>query len=201
MKSQMNSDPSTPSVSTLNSKFVRGTCRYCGCSGNQCPVPEGQHGFRACFWLDENQTVCAAIPCMIRWQHDQKRSSLPTRDGQLSPLFVYRGVQSRVANRLGVSKGVVSGVVCGRKKSARITAALAEEIAAIEKQLQLSAKGSRAIHVHTQSLDRSYICSPSPKPRVRLHAGGEEVTGEVWASARPYSNSVLIGRRSQEAAG
>ena len=38
---------------------VPGTCRYCGCQGEACTLPNGDK----CGWVDESRTVCNAPGC------------------------------------------------------------------------------------------------------------------------------------------
>jgi DNA-binding transcriptional regulator YdaS (Cro superfamily) len=49
---------------------------------------------------------------------------------------LYRGMQARVAARLGVSKSVVSQVASGQKKSQRIEKALLSEARRIERRIE-----------------------------------------------------------------
>ena len=37
-----------------------GTCRYCRCHGDSCPLANGER----CVWSDRDRTVCSAAPCM-----------------------------------------------------------------------------------------------------------------------------------------
>ena len=59
---------------------------------------------------------------------------------------VYRGIHIRVAQQIGVSRSIVSRVARGKKKSARISAALAAEVEKVEKQLALSG-GTKKQHL------------------------------------------------------
>lgn len=54
---------------------------------------------------------------------------------------LYRGMQARVAARLGVSKSVVSRVASGQKRSRRIEKALLSEEKRIERQIQKARAG------------------------------------------------------------
>lgn len=49
---------------------------------------------------------------------------------------LYRGIYARVAKRLGVDRSYVSKVASGNRKSERVTRALDQEIARIEKILK-----------------------------------------------------------------
>lgn len=64
------------------------------------------------------------------------RFSVP-RQQPLEALRVYgelRGLQRRVARRLGVSASHVSRVIAGERRSARVEAAVAEELRALRRQ-------------------------------------------------------------------
>jgi predicted XRE-type DNA-binding protein len=50
---------------------------------------------------------------------------------------LYRGLQARVAARLGVNKSVVSRVAAGRKRSKRIEKALLSEARKIERSIRV----------------------------------------------------------------
>jgi len=39
--------------------LVSGTCRYCGCQGDSCTLPEGEK----CVWVNEERTLCSAPGC------------------------------------------------------------------------------------------------------------------------------------------
>jgi predicted XRE-type DNA-binding protein len=60
-----------------------------------------------------------------------------TDDILLARHSLYRGLQARVAARLGVNKSVVSRVAAGRKRSKRIEKALLSEARKIERSIRL----------------------------------------------------------------
>ena len=53
----------------------------------------------------------------------------------LAMISIYRGLQSSVASRLGVSRQFVSAVVHGRKRSSKVEVALRSEMKRIERRL------------------------------------------------------------------
>lgn len=57
---------------------------------------------------------------------------------------LYRGLHSRVAARLGVSRAAVSQVASGKKKSRRIEKALRSEAKRIERAIQKGRDGKEA---------------------------------------------------------
>lgn len=57
---------------------------------------------------------------------------------------LYRGLQARVAARLGVNKSVVSRVASGQKRSRRIERALLSEARRIERAIRKSGLGKEA---------------------------------------------------------
>jgi hypothetical protein len=213
MISQKSSASRTPNVSPAATQFQRGVCRYCGCHGRECLVPEGQAGYRTCFWMDKDETVCAAASCFFKWEQEGKPQSPTISSGGLT-LAVIRhihGIRSRVASSLNVSKQSVARVVNGTGKSARISSALAVEIERINKEV-LSGNGARALETRPQQQgcgangkdsnpvpERRAVSPSSPKPRYALRFNSE-INGHVYAITSGHA-PVLIGRRSQEAAG
>jgi hypothetical protein len=96
----------------------------------------------------------------------------------------YRGIQSRVARNLGVSKTMVSHVVNGKKTSARISAALDAEIELVNKA----------------ALDRRADPPIEPKPRIRFRVWFGYPNGEVMATGNfPFCGATVIGRAHVEA--
>jgi DNA-binding transcriptional regulator YdaS (Cro superfamily) len=192
------SDPSTPKVSATQAKYQRGVCRFCGCSGERCPVPEGQFGFRTCFWLDEEQTVCAGIPCMIEWEKE-KKGIATSRVEPSEPLFTffvahhYRGIQSRIARRLGVSKSLVSQVANGHKRSARISSALAEESCRVDREIRSSVSRKPRIVLRCSIVLRS-----SHHENEFVYASGPDI---IEFGGKEYAlGTIAIGRPHMEAA-
>jgi transcriptional regulator with XRE-family HTH domain len=57
---------------------------------------------------------------------------------------LYRGLQTRVANRLGVSRSMVSQVAKGQKRSKRIEKALLSEARKIERSISKGRVGMEA---------------------------------------------------------
>lgn len=51
-----------------------GTCRYCGCHGETCTLPDGEK----CAWSDPERTVCTAPGC-LRAEAARKRAGMPAK--------------------------------------------------------------------------------------------------------------------------
>jgi transcriptional regulator with XRE-family HTH domain len=212
------SAPSTPNVSPVRPKYERGVCRFCGCHGGRCPVPEGQFGYRTCFWLDKEKTVCAAPVCTFRWEQEKKGIAVDTVEMGQAPdpfhaLLVirhYRGIQARIAKRLGISRQAVSQVVSGERKSARISAALAEESALTDLKVRrtvLSGNGARAQETRSRQAfcgsngqasqpgpERRAVSPSSSAPRIALRYEREE-GGVLFAVHPSLTRPVAIARR------
>jgi hypothetical protein len=186
---------------TSKSKHEKDTCRFCGCHGEHCSVPEGQHGYRTCFWLDKGRTVCAAASCALKWEKEKNGVPVVEKAAQSIDPFTsflliqnYRGIQSRIAKRFGVSRTAVSQVVSGKKKSARISAALAEESALIDFKIQQTVLSLRA--------DRA-AKKQGAKPRIVLRCmdtpSFSSTFGVTLATVPGVGGAIEIGRPHAEA--
>jgi plasmid maintenance system antidote protein VapI len=94
----------------------------------------------------------------------------------LEVIRLSRGIEARVARKLGVHHNSVSKVVRGLLKSARISSAIAAEIAIINQQI---------------------ISTPTPKPRITLRLSKEE-GGTVFATHPFLNGDIFIARRNQD---
>ena len=50
-----------------------GKCRFCGCGGDSCRLPDGD----LCVWLDSARDTCNNIPCILA--RDAARQRLQTQ--------------------------------------------------------------------------------------------------------------------------
>jgi hypothetical protein len=189
MKScQKTSDPSTPIVSFLKENT----------SGRR---PDG------CISIYPNGSADLA------YIH---RSEVPSLS--LDLIRQTRGIEVRVARAMNVSRSMVSQVARGRKKSARISAALAAEIERINQQF-LSGNGARALETRPRETkaqpataspettdcgangedskpapDRRPDSPSSSKARIRLHCKLACNNGDVYASYDGLHVVTKIGR-------
>jgi excisionase family DNA binding protein len=120
------SDPSTPKVSPKQQYFPDGRRT----DGAIKIYPRGSAG--------------------LPYVHRSELSPTPnvssaTKDfPQISGVSLYTGIYTRIARRIGMDPSYVRRVALGLRKSSKVAAALAAEIALINKQTVLSGNGTRA---------------------------------------------------------
>jgi hypothetical protein len=168
MKSRQKiSDPSTPNVSFLKSNNSGRRG-----DGYICFFPNGSDG--------------------LPYIH---RSEVPSLS--LDHLRLLRGLQSRVARKLGVHLNSVWKVVSGNLKSARISAALAAEIARINQQI-LSGNGAR--YLETRSRETTAKPATASPDTASCGANGEDLKPAPDRRAdSPSSNKPRISLRCMDA--
>jgi DNA-binding transcriptional regulator YdaS (Cro superfamily) len=172
MKSQQTSDPSTPSVSPANKYFPSGkknttqevlaftrgiqqrVAKNLGI--HKSVVSRVANGKKKSVRISAalaaeiallNQTVLSGNGARPSDPSTAHRSEVPSLS--LDHLSLLRGLQSRVARKLGVHLNSVWKVVSGNLKSERISAALAAEIARINHEI-LSGNGARGLETRSR---------------------------------------------------